>query len=172
MLADQFVEGAKAAGNDVEKISLIGKIIQFCKGCLGCQKLGRCVINDDVNDIMAKVLKADGEHRLRNVDDAAYLFPYKFGGGNAKMLLKLAREVLGIFEAEEVRGLADGFAIMQVSGGSLHHEIADDESCSLTCSLTHKVAEVVGRKEQLLSAITDGGQAKLALTSFIIIVFE
>ena len=32
MLADQFVEGAKAAGNDVEKISLIGKNIQFCKG--------------------------------------------------------------------------------------------------------------------------------------------
>ena len=84
MLADKFVEGAKAAGNDVEKISLVGKDIQFCKGCLGCQKavskqeqsqagldsaereqarpevkLGRCVINDDVNDIMAKVLKAD-----------------------------------------------------------------------------------------------------------------
>ena len=59
MLADQFVEGAKSAGNEVEKISLVGKNIQFCKGCLGCQKLGRCVINDDVNDIMAKVLKAD-----------------------------------------------------------------------------------------------------------------
>ena len=59
MLADQFVEGAKAAGNEVEKISLVGKNIQFCKGCMGCQKLGRCVIKDDVNDMMAKVLKAD-----------------------------------------------------------------------------------------------------------------
>jgi len=59
MLADQFVEGAKAAGNDVEKITLAGKNIQFCKGCLGCHKLGRCVINDDVNDIMSKVIKAD-----------------------------------------------------------------------------------------------------------------
>ena len=59
MLADQFAEGAKAAGNEVEKISLVGKNIQFCKGCFGCQKLGRCVINDDVNAIMAKVLKAD-----------------------------------------------------------------------------------------------------------------
>ena len=59
MLADKFVEGAKAAGNEVEKISLVGKNIQFCKGCFGCQKLGRCVINDDVNDIMAKVLKAE-----------------------------------------------------------------------------------------------------------------
>ena len=59
MLADKFVEGAIAAGNDVEKISLVGKEIQFCKGCFACQKLGRCVIKDDVNDIMAKVLEAD-----------------------------------------------------------------------------------------------------------------
>ncbi len=59
MLAEKFIEGAKAAGNEVEKISLVGKSIQFCKGCMACQKLGRCVIKDDVNDIMAKVLKAD-----------------------------------------------------------------------------------------------------------------
>lgn len=59
MLADKFVEGAKVAGNDVEKISLVGKEIQFCKGCMACQKLGKCIINDDVNDIMAKVLEAD-----------------------------------------------------------------------------------------------------------------
>ena len=59
LLADKFVEGAKAAGNDVEKISLKDKNIQFCKGCMGCQKLGKCVINDDVNDIMAKVMEAD-----------------------------------------------------------------------------------------------------------------
>ena len=49
MLADKFMEGAKAAGHHVEKISLAGKNIQFCKGCL----------SDDVNDIMTRVLKAD-----------------------------------------------------------------------------------------------------------------
>ena len=59
MLAEKFIEGAKAAGNEVEKISLVGQNIQFCKGCMACQKQGRCVIKDDVNDIMAKVLKAD-----------------------------------------------------------------------------------------------------------------
>ncbi len=59
MLAEKFAEGAKAAGNEVEKISLVGKNIQFCKGCMACQKMGRCVIKDDVNDIMAKVLNAD-----------------------------------------------------------------------------------------------------------------
>ena len=46
MLAEKFIEGAKAAGNEVEKISLVGKSIQFCKGCMACQKLGRCVIKE------------------------------------------------------------------------------------------------------------------------------
>ena len=59
MLAEQFVAGAVAAGHDVEKVSLAGKNIQFCRGCLACQKLGRCVIQDDVNGIMQKVLRAD-----------------------------------------------------------------------------------------------------------------
>ena len=37
LLAEKFAEGAKVAGNDVEKISLIGKEIQFCKGCFAWQ---------------------------------------------------------------------------------------------------------------------------------------
>ena len=59
MLADKFIEGALQAGHEVEKISLIGKDIRFCRGCLACQKLGKCVINDDVDAIMQKVLHAD-----------------------------------------------------------------------------------------------------------------
>ncbi|MCQ2208016.1 MAG: flavodoxin family protein [Paludibacteraceae bacterium] len=59
MLANQFIEGAKAAGHSVEKISLVGKNIQFCKGCLACQKLGKCVIDDDANKITEKVLDAE-----------------------------------------------------------------------------------------------------------------
>ena len=59
ILADKFIEGAKVAGHNVEKISLKGKDIKFCMGCLACQKLGKCVIKDDANDIMEKVLNAD-----------------------------------------------------------------------------------------------------------------
>lgn len=59
MLANRFVEGALQAGHEVEKISLAGKNIQFCRGCLACQKLGKCVIKDDVDAIMQKVLHAD-----------------------------------------------------------------------------------------------------------------
>lgn len=58
-LADMFIKGASDAGHNVEKISLAGKTIAFCKGCLACQKLGKCVIDDDANTIMQKVLEAD-----------------------------------------------------------------------------------------------------------------
>lgn len=58
-LADKFIQGAMESGNSVEKISLINKEIAFCKGCMVCQKIGRCVIKDDVNAIMQKVLEAD-----------------------------------------------------------------------------------------------------------------
>lgn len=59
LLANWFVDGAKSSGHYVEKIDLRGKIIAFCKGCFACAKLGRCVIDDDVNAIMAKVMQAD-----------------------------------------------------------------------------------------------------------------
>src|SRR5574344_1538884 len=58
-LADEFIRGAEEAGNKVEKISLVGKKIAFCKGCMACQKLKHCAIQDDANDITKKMLKAD-----------------------------------------------------------------------------------------------------------------
>ena len=58
-LAALFAEGAKDAGNEVEVISMRGKTVGFCKGCLACQKIGKCVIDDDANAITEKVLNAD-----------------------------------------------------------------------------------------------------------------
>ena len=88
------------------------------------------------------------------------------------MFLKHAGEMLGVFEAEEVGGFADGLTFMQKSGGSLHDEVTNDGGCCLARSLTYKVTEIVGRKKQFLGAITDGGQAKLTLPSFAIIAFQ
>lgn len=58
-LADELIRGAKDAGNSVEKISLEGKTIGFCKGCLACQKTQECVIKDDAVSIAEKVKNAD-----------------------------------------------------------------------------------------------------------------
>lgn len=58
-LAKRFCEGAKAAGHEAEYITLRGKSIAFCMGCLACQKTGACVIHDDAIEITEKVLNAD-----------------------------------------------------------------------------------------------------------------
>ncbi len=58
-LAEAFADGAKAAGNEVELVSLKDKTIAFCKGCLACQQTGHCVIKDDANAITDKMLEAD-----------------------------------------------------------------------------------------------------------------
>lgn len=59
ILAESFIKGAEEAKNNVEKISLIGKKLDYCKGCLSCQKTERCIINDDANEIIEKIKNSD-----------------------------------------------------------------------------------------------------------------
>ena len=59
VLADEFARGAREAGNHVEKVALYDQTVGFCKGCLACQSTGRCVIHDDANAIVQKMLTAD-----------------------------------------------------------------------------------------------------------------
>ena len=58
-LADEFLRGAKEAGHETEKITLQDKKIGFCRGCLACQKIGSCVIDDDANEIVEKMREAE-----------------------------------------------------------------------------------------------------------------
>lgn len=85
-LADAFIDGAKAAGNSVEKISLRGKSIAFCKGCLACQKTRQCVIHDDAIDIA---------ERMKNADVIAFATPiyYYEMSGQMKTLLDRANSL-------------------------------------------------------------------------------
>lgn len=59
ILTEQLIAGAKDAGHEVEHISLKGKDIKFCIGCLACQKTQKCVLRDDAIEIAEKVKNAD-----------------------------------------------------------------------------------------------------------------
>ncbi len=38
ILAERLIAGARDAGHDVEHVSLKGRELNFCIGCLACQK--------------------------------------------------------------------------------------------------------------------------------------
>ncbi|MCI6732075.1 MAG: flavodoxin family protein [Lachnospiraceae bacterium] len=59
ILAKECERGAKEAGHDVELISLKGKNIKFCIGCLACHEKGSCVLKDDAAEIVEKAREAE-----------------------------------------------------------------------------------------------------------------
>ena len=58
-LAREAGRGALEAGNDVEVLSLAGRDIRYCEGCMACHRLLYCPIQDDANDLIKKVQEAD-----------------------------------------------------------------------------------------------------------------
>lgn len=59
-LIKEFVRGAEDAGNEVEKINLRDIRLEFCRGCLHCQKMdSECVIDDDMKGLIDVIAGAD-----------------------------------------------------------------------------------------------------------------
>ena len=58
-LCDKFMEGAKEAGNEVEKIYINDKQINYCRGCGVCNNTHKCVQKDDMAVILDKMIEAD-----------------------------------------------------------------------------------------------------------------
>jgi multimeric flavodoxin WrbA len=60
LLCDQFTTGAKEAGNNVEKIFLKDKKINYCTGCGTCiDRSGKCSQKDDMAEVLDKMVEAD-----------------------------------------------------------------------------------------------------------------
>ena len=59
MLAEKVREGALEAGHEVSFVSLKGKTIKFCIGCLTCQKTQKCILKDDAIEIAEAVKESD-----------------------------------------------------------------------------------------------------------------
>lgn len=60
ILCDEFMKGAKEAGNEVEKIRVAAKKIAPCIACYYCRDNGgKCVHKDDMAEVLHKMLEAD-----------------------------------------------------------------------------------------------------------------
>lgn len=60
LLCDEFLRGARETGNQVEKIFLKDKTINYCTGCSVCSMYGKpCPQKDDAAGIIDKMIAAD-----------------------------------------------------------------------------------------------------------------
>lgn len=60
LLCDEFMRGAKESGNSVEKIRVAEKKIGYCRACYYCRTSGgKCVIKDDMEEVLQKIIEAD-----------------------------------------------------------------------------------------------------------------
>jgi len=58
-LCDQFVKGATDARNEVKKVRIAEKKINYCTGCYHCAKTGKCSQKDDMPEILDAMQAAD-----------------------------------------------------------------------------------------------------------------
>ena len=58
-LVERAAAGARDAGHEVEVVSLKGKELRFCIGCMACQRIHQCVQKDDAPAIMEKLRHAE-----------------------------------------------------------------------------------------------------------------
>lgn len=58
-LVDAFIHGARDAGHEVEKISLLKTQVQGCLGCNACRYGKPCIQKDDFNALVPKIKEAD-----------------------------------------------------------------------------------------------------------------
>ena len=58
-LCDQFLRGAKESGHQAEKVFLRDKKIGYCTGCGVCSKTHQCAQDDDMAEVLEKMVRAD-----------------------------------------------------------------------------------------------------------------
>lgn len=88
ILAHEFEKGALESGNKVKFLSLKNKNIGFCRGCLACQKTSKCIIRDDMDNLIEE---------FRDIDVICFATPiyYYELSGQLKTLLDRLNPLYG-----------------------------------------------------------------------------
>jgi multimeric flavodoxin WrbA len=58
-LLDRFLEGAVNAGAEVDKVILRSMNYTPCRGCNACHKTGECIVQDDAEIIIERIMSSD-----------------------------------------------------------------------------------------------------------------
>jgi multimeric flavodoxin WrbA len=58
-LLDRFLEGAVNAGAEVDKVILRSMNYTPCRGCNACHKTGECIVQDDAEIIIDRIMSSD-----------------------------------------------------------------------------------------------------------------
>jgi len=108
------VEGARAAGAEVETFQLTSLTINPCKGCHTCQKTGQCIINDDYPTIRDAMLKADG---------LVLASPNYIANVSASIKALLDRSFCVLFHCQAMQGKYG--AVVVATGGPTYPRVED-----------------------------------------------
>lgn len=157
ILAKECERGAKEIGHEVECISLKGKNIKFCIGCLACQSSGSCVLKDDVAEIMAKVKAAEvivfatpiyyyemcGQLKTL-LDRLNPLFPSDYAFRDVYMIATAAEEEDSVFEKayNGLKGWVDCFEKAELKGVVTGGGIGDANDASAHAAIMKKAYDL------------------------------
>ena len=158
ILTERLIAGARDAGHNVEHVSLKGKAINFCMGCLSCQKTQHCVLKDDAAWIAEKVKEAEtlvfstpiyyyemsGQMKTL-LDRLNPLYPSDYKFRNVYMLSTAAEEEASVPERARngLEGWVACFAKAKMAG-------------SLFCGGVAAAGEAAGKQEDLEKAYAFG----------------
>lgn len=59
LLCDKFAKGATQAGHEVKKLRVAEKNIGCCRACYACKADGKCLIKDDMAEVLQDMIDAD-----------------------------------------------------------------------------------------------------------------
>lgn len=59
LMMQTVISSARESGAEAELISLADLKIAHCRGCLSCEKTGKCVINDGMGALIGKLISSD-----------------------------------------------------------------------------------------------------------------
>ena len=158
ILTERLIEGARDAGHQVEHISLKGKKIGFCIGCLACQKTQKCIQKDDAVEIAEKVKNAD------TLVFATPIYYYEMSGQMKTLLDRMNPLYTTDYQFRHVYMLAaaaeDEESVPEKAVSGLEGWVDCFEKASLSgylfCGGINDPGEAAGKKEKLDEAYEFG----------------